>query len=174
MENESSRVQIDSAAAPPRLPPAVADVVRDAEPPSSMSPGTKRGLIIGSIAAVGFLIVMGLTIWWLYQPTTPTERIRDIFIIVMALVSMFTSVTLVLLLIQLARLIILLQTEIKPILDSTNEAVSSLRGTTIFLSDNLVEPVMKLNEYMAGFSQLIGIIGLGKKARRKSSDHSSR
>ncbi len=71
--------------------------------------------------------------------------------------------------IQLARLIVLLQNEIKPILDSTNEAVSNLRGTTIFLSDNLVEPVIKLNEYLAGFSQLVGVLGLGKKARQKRS-----
>jgi hypothetical protein len=171
MENESSGVQIDSSNEPARQPPSVADTVRQEEVPSSMSPEQKRILTIAIIGAVFFLVFTIGTIYWLLQPTTPTERIRDIFIIIMAFVSMLTSITLVLLLIQLARLIILLQNEVKPILDSTNEAVSSLRGTTIFLSDNLVEPVIKLNEYMAGFSQLVGVFGLGKKARRNRSSN---
>jgi hypothetical protein len=41
-----------------------------------------------------------------------------------------------------------------------------LRGTTVFLSENLVGPVIKLNEYMAGFSQLLQVIGLAKKGKR--------
>jgi len=60
-------------------------------------------------------------------------------------------------------LINLLQNEIKPILDSTNETVSNLRGTTVFLSDNLVGPVIKLNEYLAGITQFIQVIGLMRK-----------
>jgi hypothetical protein len=39
-----------------------------------------------------------------------------------------------------------------------------LRGTTVFLSDNLVQPVIKMNEYLAGFSQLLQVIGLAKKS----------
>jgi hypothetical protein len=67
--------------------------------------------------------------------------------------------------VQLARLINLLQNEIKPILDSTNETVSTLRGTTEFLGNNLVEPVIKMNEYSAGIQQALKMIGLirGKK-----------
>jgi hypothetical protein len=65
------------------------------------------------------------------------------------------------------RLINLLQNEIRPILDSTNETVSTLRGTTAFLSNNLVEPVIKLNEYLAGFSQLLQVMGLGRKSTKK-------
>jgi hypothetical protein len=173
MENESDRVQIVTATDPSRQPPSVADVVRQEEPPSSMSQGSKRGLIIGIIVAIVVLAAIAGSIYWLALPSTNTERIRDIFIIVMALVSMITAVSLVILMIQLARLIILLQTEIKPILDSTNEAVSSLRGTTIFLSDNLVEPVIKLNEYLAGLTTLAGVVGLGKKARgRRTRDGS--
>jgi hypothetical protein len=166
MENESSKVQIDPYVSP-RQPPSVVEAVRQEEPPASMSEGQRRGLIIAIVGVVVFLAIIGLAVWFLLQPTTDTARIRDVFIIAMALVSMLLVVALVILMIQLARLIVLLQNEIKPILDSTNEAVSNLRGTTIFLSDNLVEPVIKLNEYLAGFSQLVGIMGLGKKARAK-------
>jgi hypothetical protein len=90
----------------------------------------------------------------LASPRTDTARVRDIFIIFMALESLLIGLVLIILVIQLARLINLLQNEIKPIMDSTNETVSTLRGTATFLSDNLVEPVIKLNEYLAGFKQL--------------------
>lgn len=147
---------------------SVVEAVRQEEPPTEMSADQKRGIIIAVIVLLVLLALIGVSIWFLLQPTTDTARIRDVFIIIMALVSMLTAVTLVILMIQLARLIVLLQNEIKPILDSTNEAVSSLRGTTIFLSDNLVEPVIKLNEYLAGLSTLVGVLGLGKKARRNT------
>jgi hypothetical protein len=62
---------------------------------------------------------------------------------------------LVVLIAQLAILINLLQNEIRPILDSTTETVNTLKGTTQFLSNNLTEPVIKLNEYLAMFKRII-------------------
>ncbi len=103
---------------------------------------------------------------FLLQPTTNTAKIRDVFIIFMALQSILTGMTLVVLMIQLARLTNLLQNEIKPILNSTNETLNNLRGTTNFLSDNLVEPVIKLNEYTAGLSQFMVALGLVKRSKK--------
>jgi hypothetical protein len=122
------------------------------------------GLIIGVVVILALLIV---GVYFLLQDAETTAIIRDIFIIFMALVSVLLGAVLVLLVIQLARLINLIQNEIKPILESTNETVSTLRGTTTFLSDNLVQPVMKLNEYMAAVSQVAAIIGLSKTRRKK-------
>jgi hypothetical protein len=87
----------------------------------------------------------------------------------MALESLLLGLALVVLIIQLARLINLLQNEIKPILDSTNQTVSTLRGTTAFLSDNLVEPIIKMNEYFAGLQQALRVFGLARGKRRNSS-----
>lgn len=121
-------------------------------------------IVVGVVAAVViFLIIIVGGVWLLLLPTTDTPRVRDIFIIFMALESLLIGVTLVILIIQIARLINLLQNEIKPILDTTNETVANLRGTTTFLSDNLVQPVIKLNTYMAGFSQAARVIGLSRR-----------
>jgi len=130
----------------------------------------QRLIFIG--LAVVVLIVLALIIfcvWFLLQSSTPTDRIRDIFIIFMALESLLLGLALVVLIIQLARLINLLQNEIKPILDSTNQTVSTLRGTTAFLSDNLVEPIIKMNEYFAGLQQALRVFGLARGKRRNSS-----
>jgi hypothetical protein len=118
---------------------------------------SKVWLIIAGIVLVIALIVGGAVLLF-NQKTEVTAQIRDVFIIFMALESLVLGVALVILIVQLAILINLLQNEIKPILNSTNETVSTLRGTATFLSDNLVEPVIKLNEYLAAFKRLVDII----------------
>jgi uncharacterized protein YoxC len=78
-----------------------------------------------------------------------TEQIRDVFIIFMALESLIIGIALVVLIVQLSTLINLLQNEIRPIIDSTSETVNTLKGTAQFLSDNLAEPVIKMNTFAA-------------------------
>jgi hypothetical protein len=87
-----------------------------------------------------------------------TETIRDIMIIFMAFVALIIGFALVILLVQLARLTNLLRYEIGPILEATNETIGSLRGTTRFLSDNLVTPVVKANSTFAALRRAIELI----------------
>ena len=119
------------------------------------------GISIGLLVLIGALIAF--TVFLLTGDESTTAKIRDVFIIFMALESLVIGIALVILVVQLARLINLLQNEIKPILDSTNETVSTLRGTTQFISDNLAEPVIKLNEYYAGLTSFLKVIRPGRK-----------
>ena len=118
------------------------------------------GVIIGGVV---LLILLGVSIYFLLQPATPTDKIRDIFIIVVALESLVIGVALVVLVIQLASLINLLQNEVRPILKATNETVNNLRGTAEFLGENMVEPVIKLNGYMAGLNRMLELMGIRRK-----------
>lgn len=120
------------------------------------------GIVIG-VVIIFSLIVLGAI--YLANPAAPTERIRDIMIIFMAFEFIVLGLTLVILIIQLAALINLLQNEIKPILDSTNETANTLRGTAIFLSENLTEPVIKINEYVFALYRLFELIGVKRKKR---------
>jgi hypothetical protein len=116
--------------------------------------GKKILYIIGGLLILA-LVVVGLVL--LLQPGTDTGRVRDIFIIFMALEFLLIGGVMIILIIQLARLTLLLQNEIKPILESTSETANTLRGTTAFLSEHLVEPVLKMNQYLAGLSSLFGL-----------------
>ena len=132
-----------------------------------LTPEQRKTLaIIIILAIVIVLLIAGSIVFLLNQPARAVAQIRDVFIIFMAIGSIFTGLALVVLLVQLARLINLLQNEVKPILDLTNETVSNLRGTTIFLSDNLVGPVIKMNEHLAGLTQLLQIVGLMKRTSK--------
>ena len=118
------------------------------------------GVIIG---AVVLLALLGVAIYFLLQPGTPTDRIRDVFIIVVALESLVIGVALIVLIVQLASLINLLQNEVRPILKATSETVNNLRGTAEFLGENVVQPVVKLNSYLAGLNRMLELMGLKKK-----------
>ncbi|MBE0671541.1 MAG: hypothetical protein IH588_13215 [Anaerolineales bacterium] len=124
----------------------------------------QKTLIASIIAgAVLILVLLGTAIYFLMQPTAPTDRIRDIFIIVVALESLVIGVALIVLIVQLASLINLLQNEVRPILNATSETVNTLRGTAEFLGENVVEPVIKLNGYLAGLKRMLELLGVKTK-----------
>lgn len=149
-------------------PETTSEVISPSRPEGSATPSeqeqkTKRIMIAVVIGAVIILALLIFAIILLMQPTTPTDRIRDVFIIVVALESLVIGVALIVLIIQLASLINLLQNEVRPILSATNETVNTLRGTAEFLGESVVEPVIKLNGYLAGMSRVIELMGIKKK-----------
>ena len=109
-------------------------------------------LILALIAGVVFAVIA------MARNPAQTETIRDIVIIFMAVEALVIGLVLILLIIQIARLTDLLRNEIKPILSSTNETLGTLRGTTRFLSDNLVKPVVKVNSSMAAVRRALNLI----------------
>ncbi len=123
-----------------------------------------RQMVIGiTVGVIVLLALLGVAIYFLLQPATPTDKIRDIFIIVVALESLVIGVALIILVVQLASLINLLQNEVKPILKATTDTVNNLRGTAEFLGENVVEPVIKLNGYLAGLYRMLELMGIKKK-----------
>ena len=91
-----------------------------------------------------------LVIWLSSNYAPEIEAVRDVFIIGLATMSCAFFIVLVLMLIMIIRLVNMLEFEIKPILEQTNETVSTVRGTTAFVSRNVVQPVAKTAGYIAG------------------------
>lgn len=152
------------------VPPApVAATPADPTEPKPLTEAQKRALMIG-VSVLLVLLLAGavwLALWLVGNPTT-AAAVRDVFIIFMGLVFLLIGAALVVLIFQLAVLTNMLQHEIKPILDSTNETVNTLRGTTAFISENLVEPIVKLNAYMAALAQVVDSLGaLGRFGRKR-------
>jgi hypothetical protein len=145
----------------PALPPSTTEQPAQGEPKTSSKPPV--GLII-TIVVIIALLITGL-VFLLRADNATTGRVRDVFIIFMALESLVLGVAMIILIVQLATLINLLQNEIKPIIQTTNETVNTLRGTVTFLSDNLSEPIIRLNAFLAGFKQFMDIINPGRPKR---------
>ena len=118
------------------------------------------------VIGLGILALLATAIYFLLRPQTDAEtvgKIRDVFIIVMALESLLIGAALVVLIVQVASLVNLLQNEVRPILQATTETVNNLRGTAEFLGENVVGPVIKLNGYLAGMQRVIELMGLKRK-----------
>jgi hypothetical protein len=78
-----------------------------------------------------------------------TATIRDVAIIILAVESIVIGILLAILSLQIYLLVRLIRDEIKPMLDSTNETVSTVRGTTTFVSEMVVSPVIKGLSYLS-------------------------
>ena len=126
----------------------------------------KSGIKPWVIIVVGILILpltIGVIVLLMSTGSDNVGKIRDIFIIFMALESLLIGAVLIILVVQLAILTNLIQNEIKPILDSTNETVNTLKGTTVFISKNITEPIIALNTSLAGFKKFFEVIFPSKK-----------
>ncbi len=129
-----------------------------------MSRQQKTAVILFSIIAVLFVAaVIAGVVYLSGQDAEMTGRVRDIFIIVLALESLLIGGTLIILVIQLAVLTNLVQNEIKPILTSAKDTVSTLQGTSHFISKRAVAPIISVTSALAGFRKLGDIIGLIRK-----------
>jgi len=133
----------------------------------SPSSEAKKKRILIVIIVLAILIIAGVVVGAIFLLNTNNSalasQVRDVFIIFMALEILVVGIALVLLIIQLAILTNLLQTEVKPILKTTNDTVNTLKGTVRFLSDNLTEPVIKLNQTLAMGKKFVDLI----KPKRK-------
>lgn len=129
-----------------------------------MSRQQKTAVILFSIIAVLFIAaVIAGVVYLSGQDAEMTGRVRDIFIIVLALESLLIGGTLIILVIQLAVLTNLVQNEIKPILTYAKDTVSTLQSTSHFISKRAVAPIISVTSALAGFRKLGDIIGLIRK-----------
>ena len=119
------------------------------------SPGVVRWVVI-SLGVLAAVIVLALVIAIVgglsnSEGVASMFRIlRDFFIIVLALQGILISVALVVLILQLTSLINLLRNEIKPLVDEARSTLTTVRGTTQFISKNVSTPVIKFASTLAG------------------------
>ena len=108
------------------------------------------------LASIFILLLIGFVIFAIWLASTQAETIaavRDILIIALALESCLFGIVIILLLVMVMRLVNMLEFEIKPILEKTNETVGTLRGTTTFVSQNVVRPAIRTKAQIAGVRQ---------------------
>jgi hypothetical protein len=123
----------------------------------------RRRLFLYGAVLLLVLTAAGVGLFFISRDETLTRTTRDVFLILLALEFMVVGVALTVLVVQLARLMLLLELEIRPMLENANETLDALRGTTLFLSENLVEPVLKLQSSLAGIQRVMEILGLFRK-----------
>jgi hypothetical protein len=103
------------------------------------------------------------------------QIIRDLLIIFVMLQGILIVVAFAIIIVQIARLVNLLQNEVKPILENTQDTVKTASGTVRFISDNLAQPIIKTSGFLAGVSVVLSnITGIRRATRRTPPDVSAR
>jgi hypothetical protein len=133
----------------------------------------RRIVIIAAGGLIGLIVVLFI-IALLLSGLSDVEGagevvrlVRDLVIIFLAVEGVLIVLALAVLVLQLARLINLIQTEIKPILENTQETVKTAQGTVEFMSSNLTEPIVRASGFMAGMSVMMGqLFGIRRALQR--------
>lgn len=123
----------------------------------SPKPMDKRPIIYGIIAAVVvILIFVGLGVWLFLNPPIAAV-LRDIFIIFLGLGAFLVILLLIALVVMTIYLVLkindlvqMLNREIKPMLAQVQSTLNTARGTTAFLSERAVKPVITTASAVAG------------------------
>ena len=119
----------------------------------------------------GLLVFFGLLaglVYYLLQPSTDTARIRDIMIILLAVEGLFIGITLVVLMVQIGLLVHILHEEVRPILESLQDTAHTVKGTTVFLSDHLARPVIRVKGYVAMLRSLKALLRFRRPKERST------
>lgn len=142
----------------------------EAQPETGGMSATRIAMIAAAVL-IGIIVLVVVVALLLAQGDVdriaPIIQIfRDVFIIFLALQGVMIILALTVLIAQLARLINLLQNEVKPILQNTQDTVKTASGTVRFVSQNLTGPIVKISGFMAGVSVLMREVGGLRRALR--------
>jgi hypothetical protein len=125
--------------------------------------------VLGGIIVLLFVIGLLFALFSDVQATAPRMQIiRDTLIIVISLEFMLIIGSLAIVILQIARLVLLLQNEVKPVLDNTKEAVNSAKGTVEFVGNNVTEPVVRVGSFLAGANVFVREVGGIRRAIRRN------
>jgi hypothetical protein len=142
--------------------------LKSLEAKTPMDPRAKKMILIVFIAfmvIVALLVVAGV---FLYSRPQATTFLRDIAVIVLAFETLLVIFFLGVMTVLLIYVILTLEREIKPAINATSETIYTVRGTTTFVSDTVVSPIMRAAGMVGavkGAAQAIA--GLRPKGRGK-------
>jgi hypothetical protein len=142
--------------------------VKSPEAKTPMDPRAKKMIVIISIAIVVIVALLVLAGFFLYSRPQATTFLRDIAVIILAFETLVVIFFLGVVTVLLIYVILTLEREIKPVLDATSETVYTVRGTTTFVSDTVVSPIMQVASIVGAVKGAVqALAGLRPKGRGK-------
>ena len=165
MESDTSQTRPRTSGEVPVPPPSP-------EPSASLTAEERaakrtQAMIIGG--AVGFLVLLVVAIVLMAKFPAATEVVRDIAIVFVAVMTFLIGLAMLLLIFQIQVLIQVLRDEIQPLLHTVNDTASTVRGTTEFVSHNVVSPIIKLAGFTSGVGRVVSdVVGVAKASRPRN------
>lgn len=124
------------------------------------------GSFIGVIILI-FVIGLVLAISDVERAGQIIKLLRDFLVITLALEGILILFAVAVLVVQVARTINLLQTRTRPILDNTQDAIETAKGSIEFASKHSFQPLIRLLSFFSGLRVfLVELGGLRRVLRR--------
>jgi hypothetical protein len=159
------------------IPPASDDTQAPVSTKPLVSKQTRKSTIVVSVivtvVVLAILIGLGYLLFksydWVAEGVTPaTVRLRDIAFVVMALETLIVMVLILIIVVLLVITIVLIYDRVIPALEQLNRAINTVadtvhtvRGTTTFVGEKVVSPLIEVSSYAAGAARIVkGILDL--------------
>ena len=131
--------------------PAISKRLRDFILGTSLVGFIARGTLIPLLF---FLLIFLFAFWraWVDPDGSAVyfAYIRSLFEMIVSIAVILIIIATGVLIIQIARFINLLRSEIKPITEDTKQAIKNVRATTGFVQQNAVKPIISVHSFVAG------------------------
>ena len=135
---------------------------------------TNAKIIIGFVA--GLLVLIGLVVGLVFALSSNPDRtanLRDIVIVVLAFVTILTTLAngllIAVLLYRVQGLVGTVQTEVKPILMRANQTMDVVRNTTSLVNENIARPAIRVASLLAGLRRGSKVTADRVTSKKKSS-----
>ncbi|MFN3762205.1 MAG: hypothetical protein ACK4WK_03265 [Anaerolineae bacterium] len=119
-------------------------------------------LVIVGVLMLGMIVLLVVLAVDAYRsPVQPSQGaavvslLRDAAIILVAFETFLIGILLIVLTIQVQALVSLLRDEIRPMLETLNDTLATVRGTTRFVSHHVVSPTIQAASFMAGVRRVL-------------------
>ncbi len=173
MPPETSTVRPEKPTAALEAPaPASSTPIEDAatlEAQVAAEKAAKRTQLIIIVAGIVFLLLLIAAVTLMASFPSATTVIRDIAIVFVAVETFVIGLAAILLIFQVQMLIQVLRDEVQPLLRSVNDTASTVRGTTEFVSHNMVSPFIRLAGFAAAAQRVSGdLLAVVKNTRPHS------
>ncbi|MGB7338103.1 MAG: hypothetical protein WBC91_04355 [Phototrophicaceae bacterium] len=100
------------------------------------------------------------------------DYVRGLFDVIVSLASILIIIAIGVLIVQIARFVNLLRSEVKPITEDTKQAIKNVRVTSEFVQKNAVKPVIKTQTFIAGILAFLREIGrISKILQRRNTEN---
>lgn len=159
MESTSTSPSVAIDTASPDAASKAVDQIGSTEEEETAGDRTKWYAILGG---VGLLLVFTLITVGLYLlgdgDQSTLERLRDIAIIYVVLMSLIIVVLMAAGTAALIYLVLQIRNKVLPLLEETTQTVNRVRGTTEFMSDEAVKPLISAAGKVAQWKAMLRVV----------------
>jgi uncharacterized membrane protein (DUF4010 family) len=122
----------------------------------------KKWAIIGGIIAVVLLVVI-IVLLYLGDTGAITERLRDISIIFISLLGVLGVILMAALVGAVLWLVFTVKDKVVPLLETLTETATRVKGTTEFMTEQAVQPVIRVAGTVARMRAVTKTVTGGKR-----------